>query len=71
MADQLESNGGLPLRQAAWYRKQHPTFSDALAAVRLHMWQNGNFLRSGPETETIKIPKALYHRLLSMTAYAT
>jgi len=71
MADRLESTEGLPLRQAAWYQKQHPTFSDALAAVRLHLWQNGTFLRSGPGTETMKIPKALYHRLLDAIAYAT
>lgn len=71
MADRLASSGRLPIRQAAWYRKQQPTFSDALVGVRLHLWQTGNFLRSGPETETLKIPKALYHRLLSMIAYAT
>ena len=71
MADRLEANGGLPLRQAAWHRKQHPTFSDALAAVRLHLWQSGDIPRSGPDTETMKIPKALYHRLLNAIAYAT
>jgi len=71
MADRLTSDEKLPVRQAAWYRKQHPTFSDALAAVRLHLWQNGIFLRSGSETETLKIPKALYHRLLNAIAYAT
>src|SRR6188474_2373895 len=28
----------LPTRQAAWYPKPEPTFSDALAAVRRHLW---------------------------------
>ena len=70
MADRLESTEGLPLQRAAWYRKQHPTFSDALAAVRLHLWQTQGFLRSGAEAETMKIPKALYHRLLNAIAYA-
>jgi hypothetical protein len=28
----------LPIRQAAWYPKPEPTFSDALAAVRRHLW---------------------------------
>lgn len=69
MADRIESTDELPLRQTAWYRKQHPTFSDALAAVRLHLWKSGNFLRSGSGTETMKIPKALYHRLLGAIAY--
>lgn len=71
MAGWLESTGRLPLRQAAWYRKRYPTFSDALAAVRLHLWKNGNFLGLGVGAETMKIPKALYHRLLNAIAYAT
>ena len=28
----------LPTRQSAWYDKPEPTFSDALAAVRRHLW---------------------------------
>ena len=28
----------LPTRRAAWYPKPEPTFSDALAAVRRHLW---------------------------------
>jgi hypothetical protein len=28
------ASGGQTLRQTAWYRKSHPTFSDALALVR-------------------------------------
>jgi hypothetical protein len=34
MANALVRNGCLPVRQAAWYVKTIPTFSDALAAVR-------------------------------------
>lgn len=71
MADQLASDGKLPVRQAAWYRKRRPTFSDALAAVRLHLWHSENFRRLGPGTETMKIPKALYYRLLNAIAHAT
>jgi len=71
MANRLTSDGKLSARQAAWYHKQHPTFSGALAAVRLHLWQNGNFLRSGSGTETMKISKPFYHRLLNAIAYAT
>lgn len=29
----------LPMRSSAWYAKQQPTFSDALAAVRAHLWR--------------------------------
>ncbi len=28
----------LPTRQTAWYSKAEPTFVDALAAVRRHLW---------------------------------
>jgi hypothetical protein len=31
----------LPTRRAAWYPKPEPTFSDALAAVRRHLWATG------------------------------
>lgn len=71
MANRLEAEGKLPIRQAAWYKKTAPTFSDALGAVRLHLWQHGNFFRSGPQAETIKISASLYQRLLRTAAYAT
>ena len=33
------------VRRVAWYRKPHPTFSDALALVRKDLWAKGDFLR--------------------------
>ena len=41
MAHHLQSScGRLPMQQeAAWYDKKQPTFSDALAFVRQHLWQ--------------------------------
>jgi hypothetical protein len=39
MANRLVRGGKLPMRQAAWYVKAVPTFSDALAAVRAHWWR--------------------------------
>src|SRR5207247_4836796 len=38
LADQQAAFGSLWVRQAAWYRKATPTFSDALAAVRRQLW---------------------------------
>jgi DDE superfamily endonuclease len=32
----------LPIRRAAWYPKTEPTFVDALAAVRRHLWASRN-----------------------------
>ena len=34
----------LPTRHAAWYLKAEPTFVDALAAVRRHLWEQLNVL---------------------------
>ncbi len=41
LAHQL-SPAHLPTRQAAWYTKREPTFVDALAAVRRHLWTEMN-----------------------------
>jgi DDE superfamily endonuclease len=38
LAHQQAAAGALWVRQAAWYRKATPTFSDALAAVRRQLW---------------------------------
>jgi hypothetical protein len=52
--------GRLPLRQAAWYSKPLPTFSDALAVVRQTFWQHLYFQPSHFQGKVRKIPaKAL------------
>jgi len=40
MADQLIESETNPVRAAAWYNKQTPTFSDAIAIVRRCLWKN-------------------------------
>jgi hypothetical protein len=46
------------LRQTAWYRKSHPTFSDALALVRKELWaQEESFCGSLREADTLKVPR--------------
>lgn len=70
MADALASQGGLSVRQSAWYAKEHPTFSDALAGVRVGLWQQVYFSMSTRKTETLKIPKPLFERLTGALAYA-
>jgi DDE superfamily endonuclease len=58
-------------RQAAWYRKRHPTFADALAMVRKELWaQEWTFCGSPPATDTIKVPKAYVERLTEAVCYA-
>jgi hypothetical protein len=58
-------------RQAAWYRKRHPTFADALAMVRKELWaQERSFCGSPPAIDTIKVPKAFVERLTEAVCYA-
>jgi hypothetical protein len=53
------------VRQTAWYRKNYPTFSDALALVRKELWaQEEAFCGSAQQTDTVKVPRELIERLV-------
>jgi hypothetical protein len=69
-ADHLLQGGELPVRQAAWYTKALPTFSDALAFVRQHLWSVSISWMSGEDADMVKIPKSLLARLADALAYA-
>jgi hypothetical protein len=60
------------LRQAAWYRKRDPTFSDALAMVRKELWvqEEQTFCGSPSSTDTVKVPRAFVERLTDAVCYA-
>ena len=70
MAERLHVGGELTLARSAWYEKRLPTFSDALAGVRLVLWRHTGFSISSHGTETLKIPRPLFERLTSTLAYA-
>ena len=55
---------------AAWYRKQEPTFSDAIAAVRRVLWCPPNFSVSGPIGDIIEIPTSLLNRVFQTLCLA-
>lgn len=58
-------------RQASWYSKALPTFSDALALVRQHLWIAYPTFRISKEVpEMLKIPKPLFDTLVSTLCYA-
>lgn len=59
----------LPIRQAAWYRKTRPTFSDALALVRRQIWQQECFPSVALPTNHSKMPTPVQNRLLSALCY--
>jgi len=57
-------------RGAAWYAKQEPTFSDAIAAVRRALWCPPHFSMSRPGNDVIEIPTALLQSLVETVCYA-
>ena len=68
-AHQLLDGQSFPLRQAAWYTKALPTFSDTLAFVRQHLWPSTFFCISPSEHDVVKIPRALFDRLVDTLAF--
>ena len=59
LAAQLSQRARLQVLTCAWYRKPRLTFSDALAAVRRHIWREQGLLMSRPSAEPRKLPPAL------------
>jgi hypothetical protein len=60
-----------PPRSAAWYCKPLPTFSDALATLRIRLWPcSGVFARSTRGREVKEIPVPLLDRLIEALCYA-
>lgn len=71
LADRLEKRQLLQVRSAAaWYPKTVPTFSDAIATVRRHLWASGNLLHSPSAAEHERIPAPLLRRIADTLAYA-
>jgi hypothetical protein len=71
LAHSSTRQGKLPIRQAAWYTKALPTFSDALAIVRRQLWQAMSFHTSVPEADMQKVPRVLLKRFTDALCYAT
>jgi len=57
------------VRRAAWYVKERPTFSDALAVVRRELWKC-HFAMSESHAEMVKIPRSILERLTDTVCYA-
>ena len=66
----LIAKGATGVRSTAWYRKTRPTFSDAMALVRRHLWDHLHFSMSQQETDMIKIPRVLLERFTEALCYA-
>ena len=61
----------LPVRQTSWYTKDEATFSDALAAVRRHLWHHLNYIRSPQNPDLFLIPQAALFSLVETACYST
>ena len=70
-AHALQKGHPMTQRRAAWYDKPSPTFVDAIALVRHHLWLvPEGFSLSAANPDTQELPVALYHRLVDSLAYA-
>lgn len=71
LAHRLAQRGKVLSRQTAWYIKPRPTFSDALAAVRLELWREPTFQMSKNNTHIAKLPIAIFKRFAQALCYAS
>lgn len=71
LANQSQVDGKLPVRQAAWYAKATPTFSDAIALVRRRIWTHWGFCMSGFAPNMQKSHAILLNRLFEAVCYST
>ena len=59
LATRLDRHARLRVSATAWYRKEHPTFSDTLAALRRQIWAEQGLITSRHSAETAKLRPAL------------
>ena len=55
---------------SAWYRKQQPTFSDTLAAVRREIWREQGFVTSRRADDVRKLRPALQKGIIYALCHA-
>jgi hypothetical protein len=70
MAHHLTNSHTMPVRTAAWYTKELPTFADALALVRGCLWSDCHFSTSSHSCDVVKVPRSLLERLTDAVCYA-
>lgn len=69
LAHRLAQHGKVLARQTAWYAKPRPTFSDALAAVRLELWRQPTFQMSKNNKDIAKLPNTVFKRFAQALCY--
>ena len=68
-AHSLVSCQAVSTRSSAWYSKSLPTFADAIAWVRLTLWQS-TFRMSSPDDDIVKVSRSFLSRLTETLCYA-
>jgi hypothetical protein len=71
LAHRLAQHGKVIIRQTAWYAKPLPTFSDAIAAVRFHLWRSPSFHTSCFNQHIAKLPDAIFNAFASALCYSS
>jgi hypothetical protein len=70
LAPSLSVHPDVSPRQAAWYTEATPTFADALALVRSHLWRPAHFSLSHNDYDLVQIPRPLFECLTDTLCYA-
>ena len=60
----------LPIQRSSWYDKKEATFSDALFAVRKHLWGLEHFTISPDSADSVLIPAQLFRALRQIALYS-
>ena len=71
LAHRLTDGQPFPVRSAAWYLKQEPTFSDAIAIVRRYLWLNTQFPNSPTKSGLVEFPVPVLAGLIDNLCYST
>jgi hypothetical protein len=69
LANTHAMKGKIPVRQAAWYCKPLPTFSDALALVRQEVWQHRYFQLSHKRYDVRKLRPEMLNYMCNAAFY--
>ena len=70
LASRLKVRQRIPILSSSWYHKPVPTFSDAIAAVRRHLWAHANLFISPTTTHKEKSIPPLLELLSEALCYA-
>lgn len=70
LTHQQAAGAPLPVRQAAWYTKGQPTFADALAAVRRHLWTALHSCMLPTHGEIQKLQQRVLDQVTEIVCYA-